>query len=263
MVAPPRQPLAGVGVLVTRPVEQAEPLSHLIEAAGGRALRFPTLAIVPPTDPAAATALLERLAEYDLAIFVSPTAVEQALRVLQQRGLALPTTLAVGGIGAGTAAALKARGIDALAPTERFDSEGLLALPQLARVAGRRIVIVRGEGGRALLGDTLRERGAQVTYAECYRRVRPAADAAPLRDGWQRGEIDVVSITSVAALDNLHAMLGAAGRAALLRTPVAVLNATQAAAVRRLGFAHAPLVASQATDAALVQAIGSWVAQRT
>lgn len=258
----PDRPLAGIGVLVTRPVEQAEQLVQLIEAAGGRAIRFPTLAIAPPTDPTALGALLDRLAQFDLAIFISPTAVEQALRRLHERGQKLPAGMTIAAIGAGSAAALAAHGIVALAPKERFDSEGLLALPRLRQVKGQRVVIFRGEGGRALLGDTLRARGAQVVYAECYRRVRPATDAAALQDRWRRGEIDVVSITSIAALDNLYAMFDEPGRAALRATAVAVLNASQAAACQRLGFVHAPLVASQATDAALVQAIGAWAARR-
>lgn len=254
--------LAGIGVLVTRPAEQAERLVALIETAGGRAIRFPTLAIAPPTDRAALDALLDRLTEFDIAIFISPSAVEQGLQWLRQRGQALPRTLTVMGVGAGTAAALKAHGIEARAPAEHFDSEGLLALPALTQVAGRRVVLFRGEGGRALLGDTLQARGASVAYAECYRRLRPAVDVAPLLARWARGEIDVVSITSVAALDNLHHMLGTAGHASLLATPVAVLNETQAVACRRLGFAHDPLVAQQATDAALVQTIAAWTARR-
>lgn len=258
----PDRPLAGVGVLVTRPVEQAERLVRLIEAAGGRAVRFPTLAIAAPTDAAALTAVLDRLAGFDLAIFISPTAVGQALQHLHERGQTLPEGLAVAAVGAGTAAALAAHGIAALVPTQRFDSEGLLALPRLAHVAGQRVVIFRGEGGRAALGGTLRARGADVAYAECYRRVRPTADVGALLARWDRGEIEVVSITSVAALENLHTMVDDDGRARLLCTPVAVLNQTQADACRRLGFTHEPLVARQATDAALVQAIGTWAARR-
>jgi len=261
-VAARDRPLAGVGVLVTRPAEQADRLVALIEAAGGHAIRFPTVAIAPPADPQALHAVLGRLAEFDLAIFISPNAAEQAFKQLAQRGQRPPPTLAVGAVGAGTAAALEAHGIEALTPPERFDSEGLLALPALADVAGRRIVIFRGDGGRALLGDTLRARGATVAYAECYRRVRPTVDVGALRERWVRGDIDVVTITSVAAVENLHDMLSHPdARARLLATPVAVLHRAQAPACARLGFVHEPIVARQATDAALVDAIGAWAAR--
>lgn len=256
------RPLAGVGVLVTRPAGQAEHLARLIEAAGGNAIHFPAIAIAPPADPTALVALLDRLSEFDLAIFISPNAVEQALQQLRKRGQALPAPLRVACIGSGSAAALKAHGIDALAPAERFDSEGLLALPALQQVAGRRVVIFRGEGGRELLGDTLRAREALVEYGECYRRVCPTADPTPLLRRWADGDIDVVSLTSVTALNNLYEMLGATGRQPLRATPAAVLSEAQAAACRKLGFVHAPLVARQATDEALVQAIVSWSAAR-
>lgn len=254
--------LAGVGVLVTRPAGQADNLVRAIEAVGGRAIRFPTLALAPPADTAPLDRLFGRLAEFDIAIFISPSAVDQGLRQLHQRGLALPSPLRVMAVGAGTAAALAAHGVAATAPTERFDSEALLALPALAQVARRRVIIFRGEGGRTLLGDTLQARGATVAYAECYRRTRPDNDAAPLRAHLARGDIDVISITSVAALENLCDMIGTAGRDRLCQLPVAVLNARQANACRRLGFAHEPLVAAQATDTALVQAMMTWAMRR-
>jgi uroporphyrinogen-III synthase len=80
-------------------------------------------------------------------------------------------------VGPGTARALQAHGLDSIITPDGQDSEALLALPQLADVAGKRVVIVRGVGGRALLADTLRARGAQVDFMECYRRMRPRADA--------------------------------------------------------------------------------------
>ena len=113
--------------------------------------------------------------------------------------------------GESTAAALEAAGVGpVLRPDEGASSEALLALPELAAdsVAGTCIVIVRGEGGRPVLGDTLSKRGARVAYAEVYRRARPGDDPGALARLGAAGGIDVVVITSVAGFDNLFALLG-------------------------------------------------------
>jgi uroporphyrinogen-III synthase len=122
-----------------------------------------------------------------------------------------------------------------IAPTGRFDSEALLALPALANVGGWRVVIFRGDGGRELLGDTLRERGATVDYVECYRRARPNADVEPLLKRWGRGEIDAVTVSSSEGLRNLYDMLGKLGQAWLKRTPLFAPHARIAANARALG----------------------------
>lgn len=256
---PPPAPLAGVGVLITRPAHQAGPLAGLIERAGGTAILFPTLEIVPPADPGPLLTVLARLAEFDLAIFVSPNAVEQTFGWLRSQHRAWPATVRSAGVGAGSAAALERFGIgDVLAPSGRFDSEALLALPALQQVAGRRIVIFRGNGGRELLGDLLARRGAHVTYAECYRRTRPHSSTDALLAAWRRGGIHIVSITSTEGLTNLHAMLGDVERGWLLHTPVVVLSEAQAETCRRLGFAHEALIATAASDAAILEAIEAW-----
>ena len=257
------QPLAGVGVLVTRPAAQADGLVRLIEDAGGEAIRFPTIEIVPPADPTALRALLDRLAAFDLAVFVSRNAVEQTLLLLAQRQQSLPAGLQVACVGAGSAAALQQFGVDnVMMPTARFDSEGLLALPALHQVQGRRVVIFRGDRGRELLADTLRARGAVVEYASCYRTHRPATDSTALTARWARGEVHIVSFTSSDGARNLYDMLGAEGRPWLLATPAVVLSARQADTCRALGFRQPALITSQASDAAIVQTVCDWAGAR-
>jgi len=112
-------------------------------------------------------------------------------------------------IGAGTRRELERCGVPAvLAPPAGADSEALLAMREMQRVAGKRVLIVRGEGGRELLADSLAARGALVEHAVCYRRAKPAADAAPLVAAWRRGEVDALTLSSAQALDNLIAMGG-------------------------------------------------------
>ena len=141
-------------------------------------------------------------------------------------------------VGAGTRRELEARGIGAvLAPEAAADSEALLALPQLARMEGKRVVIFRGEGGRALLGTALTARGARVEYAECYRRTRPAADAGALLSSWR--EVHAVTVSSAEGLENLFAMLGTPGEAGLRATPMFVGHERVAGRARQLGVREA------------------------
>ncbi len=209
--------LGGRGVLATRPRELAPGHAARIERAGGRPVLFPAIEIepLPPSGP------VERS---DLAIFVSPTAVAQGARWLGAGEKVLA-------VGAGTAHEILKFREDVNYPAGGADSEALLELPALADVAGKRIVIVRGQGGRSLLGDTLRERGAHVEYAECYRRVRPRADAAPLLAAW----VDAVTVNSGEALQNLQALLGAEGQKRLRDTPLFVPHARVAAQARAAG----------------------------
>ncbi len=195
--------LAGRGVLVTRPAELAAPLAGRIERAGGRPFVFPALEIEALPRPAA----LERLEQFALAIFVSPTAVQRALPMAGP----WPAGVRVAAVGEGTRRALERAGFrEILAPDEGADSEALLAAPQLAGFSGRRVLIVRGAGGRELLARELAERGCEVELAECYRRVPPSGDAGPLLAAWDAGEVHAVTVFSGEALDNLLAVLGEA-----------------------------------------------------
>ncbi len=253
----PGGPLAGLGVLVTRPAAQAGGLCQLIEQHGGTAHRFPVLEILPPADPEPLRAAGERLHRYDWAVFISANAVERALEaILAVRTWPSSTRIAV--IGRSSAQALERFQLRAdLCPSERMDSEGLLALPALQQVQGSHWVIFRGGAGRAHLGDSLRARGARADYVEAYRRARPRADAAPLLARWQRGEIQVVVVNSVESLHNLMVMLGPQGAALLRETPLLVVSERLRAEVEEQGFGRS-LLAANATDTAVVESLLAW-----
>lgn len=229
-------PLKGVGVVVTRPAHQAGRLAELIERAGGRAILFPTLEIFDAQDMSPLSGVIDRLEQFDLAIFISPNAVNKAMnRVRAKRSW--PQGLRCAAVGKGSAKALERfGGEEVLVPQGRFDSEALLALPELQDMAGKRVVIFRGEGGRELLGDELIRRGAELTMVECYRRGKPVSgDVDLLLKQWVRGEIDAITVTSGEGLRNLFDLVGKLGQQWLKKTPVFVFHENIAEVARELG----------------------------
>ncbi|MGZ5138510.1 MAG: uroporphyrinogen-III synthase, partial [Burkholderiales bacterium] len=204
--------LAGRGIVITRPAKQADPLAQLVREQGGRPILFPVIVIRDVADETRLNALIERLETFDVAIFISPNAASRGIHAVRARR-ELPDTLSMIAIGSGTARELQRLGVGSVTvPPERFDSETLLKLPQLQVVSGVHVVIFRGEGGRALLGETLAARGAIVEYAECYKREKPAVDPRSMIEAWSRGEVDALVVTSSEGLRNLHALLGESGQ---------------------------------------------------
>ncbi len=230
--APLPGPLGGAGIVVTRPGFQAAKFAEQIAAIGGRPIVFPTIVILPPPDRKPLAAALSALDRFDFAVFVSANAVEFGFHPSG----AWPERVRAIAPGPGTAAALGARGVhDVLVPAERFDSEGILALPELADVRGSRFLVLRGSGGRELLAEALRARGAEVVQVECYRRARPQTGAEGLLERWREGRIDAVTITSSEGLANLWDLLGDEGRARLAATALFAPHPRIAEAARRLG----------------------------
>lgn len=249
-------PLAGKRIVVTRPRERSEGLATLIRESGGEPLVVPAIEIRDLEDPAPFFATAERLAGFGLAIFVSPSAVRKALALLRaHRGeTPWPAGLKVAAIGRGSRRELEREGFTGvISPATDADSEALLALPELARVEGLRVVIFRGAGGRELLGETLAARGASVEYAECYVRARPEAGAQALLAAWARGALDAVTVSSSEGLANLYEMLPEPGREWLRRTPLFVPHARVAHKAARLGLRRVAVAGPD--DAAMLAAL--------
>lgn len=247
-------PLAGRGIVVTRPLTQAETLAQGIRAAGGEALVFPAMEIVPVAD-AALSACIDQLHAFDAAIFISPNAAHHGLAAIQARRV-WPEHLKIFALGPGTARELAQHGLTEVIQPDGQDTEALLLLPQLKDVRTRRIVIFRGVGGRELLADSLKTRGAEVTYAECYRRVRPERDAQPLVQRWRAGQIHAVTINSAETLHNLAHMLGEPGLMHLRTTPLFAPHEKIAQAARALDVQR--VIATAGGDAGLLAGLITW-----
>jgi len=213
--------LAGAGIVITRPKEQARRFTKMVENAGGRAILFPVIEIEDTDHPELLAAALRDLARYDLAIFVSTNAVK---RVVLRLSGGFPAELRIAAIGLSSKRELERAGLGyIIAPSAGANSEVLLALPDMTEIKGKRIVIFRGNGGRDLLRDTLIKRGAVVEYVECYRRVKPTtSDVSVLFKAWKQNAVAAISVTSVEGLRNLVDMVGEIGKSGLQRTPMFV-----------------------------------------
>lgn len=250
--APAAGPLQEAGVIITRPARQAAGLAQILSALGATPIIVPAIIILPPDDTMALERVHASLSSYDIAIFVSANAVEYGVPDPRR----WPPHLRAFAPGPGTAAALAAVGLnDPMIPASSFDSEGLLALPELNAVSGKRVLILRGEGGRKLLGDTLRSRGAVVEYVDCYRRAVPQTGAEGLSELLAAGRADALTLTSSEGLDNLCAMLGADALHALQALPTFAPHPRIVEHARTRGFCA---IATGGSDAGLVAGLLEW-----
>lgn len=253
--------LAGVGVLVTRPEHQAQHLCRLIEAEDGSAIGYPALDITPAPDRPAIRAAVGPIDRFGLVVFISANAVRFGGDLLGQR-----RDLRIAAIGRSTAQALNAAGHRvAVTPSGGSDSEALLAAPELRHMAGQRVLIVRGRGGRELLGDTLASRGAEVVYAEVYERrpARPSKETqAELETLWRHGGVDAYTATSSELLEALVGIV--TPRCRELMDSTALLTGASRVAERatRLGLGSPVILAAGPEDEALVEALAEWRAGR-
>lgn len=245
-------PLTSLTVLVTRPAPQAAVLAASIRELGGTAIVQPAIEIRPV---AAAVA-----SGHHLVIFVSVNAVEHGARYIEKT-----TGMRIAAIGKATAAALAAIDMPAdIVPDAGFDSEALLAHPDLILPADARILIVRGSGGRELMRETFAARGCIVEILDVYERIMPALDEqqrTELETAWAAGAIDIATITSVETLRNLFALLTERGRELLKDTPLVVASRRIALAAAEMGVRAECIVAAAADDQSMIGALAQWHAR--
>ncbi|WP_297354868.1 fused uroporphyrinogen-III synthase HemD/membrane protein HemX [Paraburkholderia sp.] len=241
--------------MITRPAGQSAALAAQLEAAGIATLDFPLIEIVPVEDVAPLQAALVALERYALVVFVSPNAVDYAFAEFDS---IWPHALPVGVVGPGSVAALARHGVEAPAyrvispaaaaddDVARFDSEALFAAIDAsfgaASLEGKRVLIVRGDGGREWLADRLREGGVEVETVAAYRRLVPE----PSIGAWSRvhellaGEPHAWLITSSEGVRNLdelaHEHLNAGEIAQLKRATLVTPHPRIAQTARGLGF---------------------------
>lgn len=250
--------LSGRAVVVTRPAHQANNLCNLISDNGGQAIRFPVLEIVDPPNPLISEEIQSKLATANLLIFISPNAVDYGMKAIEAAG-ANPAAVKIAAVGQGTAKRLAAlnQNVDVF-PTDTFNSEALLAMPEMQTVAGQQVVIFRGVGGREHLADSLRQRGANVEYIECYQRVRPNTVSSELSELLAKESVDAVVVTSNEGLQNLYDMLSADDHRYLLNVQLFVVSERARELAQTLGFSKPAIIVSKASDQGIISSLLEW-----
>jgi uroporphyrinogen-III synthase len=250
-------PLHGVGVLVTRPEQQAMHLCRLLEAAGAGTLRLPVIDIKSAGDWRALAARVGALGNFDVIIFTSANSVRFGAPLLAQK-----RDLNLAAIGPATARALNQAGYRvAVQPSGKFDSESLLEHPLLEHMAGRRVLIVKGIDGRGTLEEELARRGAEVVTADVYQRVpanpsQTALDA--LLESFSAGAVQVITATSLEIAGRLLDVATPALRAEFERAHWLLPGKRIAAGVRERGLSAPLLRADSAEDHDLLTALVRW-----
>ena len=245
-----------MSILVTRPSPAGEQLVSRLRTLGQVAWSFPLIEFSPGRELPTLFDHLSTLQEGDLVFALSQHAVEFAHAHLQQHAHTWPIAPHYFAIGRTTALALHTvSGIDVRYPLDREISEVLLQLPELQTIAGKRALILRGNGGRELLGETLTARGADVTFCECYQRCAKYYDGAQEAMRWKARGVNTLVITSGEMLHQLWSLVPEWYRDNwLLRCRMLVVSERLANLARELGWQDI-LIAENADNDALLRAL--------
>lgn len=249
--------LRGVGVLVTRPEEQAGSLCRLLETEGASTYRLPAIEIEPVADRRDLVAAVGDPGRFAAIVFVSANAVRHGAFLLDAHH-----EWPLAAIGPATARALERAGYRvAFAPASGFDSEALLADARFDTLRGSSVLIVKGRGGREMLSTTFSARGAEVCLAEVYERRPAMPDPERLRaieTACGAGSIDVITATSAEIGAAVLQIVPDALRACFERAHWLVPSTRVGTELARLGL-RAPLIhAASAEDHELVGALLRW-----
>ncbi|MCF6202922.1 MAG: uroporphyrinogen-III synthase [Methylococcaceae bacterium] len=246
------EPIGQYNILVTRPKHQADNLCGLIEEQGWNAIRFPTLEIVALNN-GKIRQQIDRIYQYQWLIFISVNAVNFALNANDGKIEKFKQS-SIAAVGKATEKSLHTIGLPVvLIPDSNFNTEGLLATKEMNNVKGTACLIVRGDGGREILANTLRERGATVDYMEVYGRKMPVCNNLKVENMLKLDSLNVITITSGDALKNLLAMIAKELHDKLISIPLIVISKRIKELAEQKGFKHV-IVTKKLGDAAIIEA---------
>ena len=237
-----RQPLFGLGVLVTRARPQAAELAAALRSVGAMPVFEPMIELLPNDDPEIAREIARAIAaldRYRSIVFTSSNAVRFFARALAaapgpSAGLAPGTRTFC--VGDRTAEAALAAGFPVhVVASGRSDAEALLGqLLQALPVGDGRVLIPGSQIARTVIADGLRAAGAVVDAIPFYLNRRPNIDVLGLRRRLIRGELFALTFTSPSTVYHFLSSLDRESRRAASQCMIAAIGKTTA---RRLELA--------------------------
>ncbi|TKI04177.1 uroporphyrinogen-III synthase [Martelella alba] len=245
-----------MSILVTRPSPAGEQLVERLRSRGFSAWHLPLIVFSPGDELALLPSRLAALSPGDMLFAVSQYAVRYAHHFLRRQGVAWPAPLNYYAVGRSSGLLWHSLGGMAVEfPHDGESSEHLLALPSLQHIQGRRAMILRGNGGREVLEERLRLRGATVEYCECYRRNPVTYDGEEQARRCRQRDVDTLIATSGEMLQQLYTLIPDYYRVAwLLRCRLIVVSERIGALARQLGWTDI-VVADAADNDALMRAL--------
>ncbi|MEL7044185.1 MAG: uroporphyrinogen-III synthase, partial [Pseudomonadota bacterium] len=249
-------------VLVTRPDGQADSLLEGLRSDGWTPLHLPLIAIeeIDPLPGEVRQRILD-LDHYAHVIFVSANAASIGTSRIEDLWPQWPVQQRYWAVGESTAAVLSKAGLRAERPDRNMSSEGLLAMKGLQTVDGERCLLVRGEGGRTLIAETLRERGARVDELPCYRRVAVSYLPEDVDRLFGDELPELLLVSSGEGLELLSRLLRSREGTNLAETTLFVPSLRVAQRAQTLGWERVETV-ENASDAAMRAAAQRWRERR-
>ena len=249
--------LHGLHILITRPTHQAQNLIAQIQNSGGVAVHFPTLEITPTENIKKNELIIKKLNQYDFVIFISPNSAFLIAKFIHRICPFWPENSKILATGPGTALALTQCNLPCHDyPKKDFSGNGLLNLAMLKNITQKKILIIKGEGGRSYLARGLKARGAKVDSLSVYKRQLPKIDnSTTIPD---QKTIDVIICTSHNGLKNLVCLLYPYWKTILLKKQLLVISSRLKDGAKKLGFVKPPLISDNATNTAILKTLFSW-----
>jgi len=218
-------------------------------------VRFPTLTIAALDDAGTIQNTLAHLDRYQWLVFISANAVTMHSYYSDSVKMVQFKSVQIAAIGKATAQALVLAGLPVdLVPESGYSTEALLAMPQMQQINGQHYLIVRGEGGREELATTLRSRGATVEYLDVYKRIIPGTDSSQVSLLLEQDMLDIITITSGEALQNLLILLEEKHHQRLFEVPLVVVSNRIRQIAADMGFKRIA-VTNSPSDAAILETV--------